>query len=110
MLGAKNIAITNAASASPLDTATPYAARGCEIHEACPGNPLMSPLSRGWGYPYHEASVGAGVLGAVGSSGQSAGRRAWFTSRATAQASATGPTCPSLSGLLTDRIAWMRPS
>jgi hypothetical protein len=44
------------------------------------------------------------VLGAVGSSGQSVGRGAWFASRVTAQASATGPTCPSLSGLLTERI------
>jgi len=30
--------------------------------------------------------------------GLSVGRRAWFASRMTAQASATGPTCPSLSG------------
>ena len=44
------------------------------------------------------------VAGGTGSCGQSAGRRAWFTSRAAAQASATGPTCPSLSGLLTVRI------
>ena len=50
------------------------------------------------------------VLGAVGSSGQSLGRRAWFTSRATAQASATGPMCLSLSGLLTERIVWICPS
>src|SRR6266516_7596934 len=42
--------------------------------------------------------------------GQSVGRRAWFTSRLTAQASATGPTCPSLSGLITERIVWIRPS
>jgi hypothetical protein len=50
------------------------------------------------------------VLGAVDSSGQSVGRRAWFASRATAQASATGPTCLSLSGLLTERIVWICPS
>jgi hypothetical protein len=50
------------------------------------------------------------VLGAVGSSGQSLGRRAWFASRAIAQASATGPTCLSLSGLLTERIVWICPS
>ncbi len=37
-------------------------------------------------------------------------RRAWFASRRTAQASATGPTCPSLSGLITARIVWICPS
>jgi hypothetical protein len=37
------------------------------------------------------------------------GRRACFTSRAQAQASATGPTCPSLSGLTTARIVWICP-
>ena len=35
---------------------------------------------------------------------------AWFASRAAVQASATGPTCPSLSGLVTVRIVWIRPS
>src|SRR6266540_1595140 len=50
------------------------------------------------------------VWSAVGSSGQSVGRRAWVASRMTAQASATGPTCPSLSGLITERIVWIRPS
>src|SRR6266542_4162597 len=40
---------------------------------------------------------------------QSFGRRACFSSRATAHASATGPTCPSLSGLTTERIVWIRP-
>ena len=42
--------------------------------------------------------------------GQSVGRRAWFASRRTAQASATGPRCPSLSGLITERIVWICPS
>ncbi len=45
-----------------------------------------------------------------GSPDQSLGRRAWFTSRLTAQASATGPRCLSLSGLLTERIVWICPS
>ena len=44
------------------------------------------------------------------SSGQSVRRRAWLASRAIAQPSATGPTCPSLSGLLTERIVWICPS
>jgi hypothetical protein len=44
------------------------------------------------------------VRGLVRFLAQCVGWRAWFTSRATAQASATGPTCPSLSGLLTERI------
>jgi hypothetical protein len=41
--------------------------------------------------------------------GQCPGRRACFTSRAIAQASATGPTCSSFSGLATERIVWIRP-
>lgn len=38
------------------------------------------------------------------------GRRACLTSRSIAQASATGPMCPSLSGLITARIVWICPS
>ena len=58
----------------------------------------------------HAVELVAEVWSAVGPSDQSVGRRAWFTLRMTAQASATGPRCPSLSGLITARIVWIRPS
>ncbi len=98
-------------------------------HHLVPPGPLGVPVAARVHCPASRGAAGAGGVRqqiAVGrarwrraavfssatrrSSGQSVGRRAWFTSRATAQASATGPTCLSLSGLITERIAWICPS
>ena len=48
-----------------------------------------------------EGALSAPIGWFCDSSGQPVGPRAWFTSRRTAQASATGPRCASLSGLFT---------
>ena len=78
--------------------------RACGGAEVADGSHDRIPSSRPDGIRLAAKKPDVEVCSAVSSSGQPAGRRAWFTSRATAQASATGPTCPSLSGLITERI------
>ena len=63
-----------------------------------------------WLMAYTLIHIERGIYSASGVRPQTVWRRrAWFTSRATAHASATGSRCPSLSGLITGRTVWIRP-
>ncbi len=83
------------------------------VNAGPPRDPQMSLPGHGGNppsYPVDPATPISCDWSAVGSSGQCVGRRAWLASRLTAQASATGPRCRSLSGLITARIIWTCPS